>query len=82
MVQTALSPCGIRCLPTECQKCANTSKAPANIAQAPLSRTVVGRPFAAASQGHVIIQCVPMGIAGLALSEGFVLLLCVAPHSM
>src|SRR6478752_274099 len=37
--------------------------------------TVVGRPFAAASKGHVIIQCGPMGIAGLVLSAGSVLLL-------
>jgi hypothetical protein len=37
-----------------------------------------GRPFAAALKGHVIIQCDPMGIAGLVLSEGFVSLLCVA----
>ncbi len=32
-----------------------------HLAQAPLSRTVVGRPFAAASKGHVIIQCGPYG---------------------
>jgi hypothetical protein len=55
---------------------------PANITHAPLSRTVVGRPFAAGSKGHVTIQCGSMGMAGLVLSEGSVLLLCAAPQSM
>jgi hypothetical protein len=35
----------------------------ANITRAPLSRAVVGRPFATASKGNVIIQCGPVGMA-------------------
>jgi hypothetical protein len=33
-------------------------------------------------KGHVIIQCGPIGMTGLVLSNGSVLLLRVAPHSM
>jgi len=55
-------PHGIHCLPRgHClQTCKSSYGVPANITQAPLSRTVVGRPFAAASKGHVIIQCGPI----------------------
>jgi hypothetical protein len=50
------------------QTCKYAHGVPANITQAPLSRTAVGRPSAAASKGHMIIQCGPVGIAGLVLS--------------
>src|ERR1700747_2471569 len=53
-----------------------------NIPHAPASRTVFGRPSRVASYGHMIIQCGPMGMAGLVLSNGSVLLGCVEPHSM
>ena len=36
----------------------------------------------AASKGHRIIQCGPMGMAALVVSNGSVLLRCVAPQSM
>jgi hypothetical protein len=83
MFQTALSPSWYS-LPSHGSPhtCKYSYGVPANITQAPLSRTVVGRPFAAALNGHVIIQWGPIGIAGLVRSAGFVLLLCVAPHSM
>src|SRR5580704_12056359 len=83
MFQTALSPSWYS-LPSHGspQICRYSYGVPANITQAPLLRTVVGRPFAAALNGHVIIQCGPIGIAGLVRSAGLVLLLCVAPHSM
>src|ERR1700733_8104617 len=45
--------------------------------QAPASRTVVGSPQWSASKGQRIIQCGPIGMAGLVLSWASVLLCCV-----
>src|SRR3984885_996324 len=64
-------PRGIHCLPTGCRRRADTVGCPANITQAPLSRTMVGSPLAAASKGHVIIQCGPMGMAGTSVGRRF-----------
>src|SRR6476620_6768564 len=64
------------------QICRYAYGVPSNITHAPASRTVFGRPSRAASYGQRIIQCGPIGMGGLVLSEGSVLLCCVAPQSM
>ncbi len=48
----------------------------------PVARCVVGSPVAFGSNGHMIIQCGPIAISGLVLSNGSESLLCVAPASM
>jgi hypothetical protein len=83
MVQPALSPSGYSLPSHGVPQMCNTRKgfrqtSPKRLCREPWS----GRPFATASKGHVIIQCGAMGIAGLVLSAGFVLLLCMAPQSM
>src|ERR1700758_2024489 len=64
------------------QICRYAYGVPSNITHAPASRTVFGRPSRAASYGQIIIQCGPMGMAGLDLLNGSVVLCCVAPQSM
>src|SRR5262245_11804989 len=61
------------------QICRYAYGVPSNITHAPTSRTEFGRPSRAASYSQRIIQCGPIGIGGLVLSEESVLLCCVAP---
>ena len=55
---------------------------PANMTMVPASRMTVERPAAFASKGQRTIQCGPIGMGGLVVSNGSVKLLCVAPFSM
>src|SRR5229473_5679162 len=49
---------------------------------APVGLCVVGNPLVFGSKGHRIIQCGPMGIGGLVLSNGSESLRCVAPANI